>query len=124
MNYQILYNKKKHFCDLLSVKLILLILCITVSVCILFLFAVKDTTTTEINFTNFEPPSTNSTLLNKLEISLSQKNLIFIGDVHGALEELLELINKINYDPLKDHLIFVGDLVAKGPKSIEVVRLI
>jgi hypothetical protein len=121
-----LYNiKKKHFYDLLSVKFIILILCLTVSVCILLLLTARDTTTTtEIDFTKFELPSTNNTLLNNLEISLSQKNLIFIGDVHGAFEELLELIDKINYDPLKDHLIFVGDLVAKGPKSIEVVRLI
>ncbi|CAB4427369.1 unnamed protein product [Rhizophagus irregularis] len=75
-----------------------------------------------INTHNFKP--LNYTLINKLEAPLSQKNLIFIGDVHGSYDELLNLINKINYDPLKDHLIFVGDIVAKGPKSIEVVQLI
>src|ERR1044072_2596026 len=125
MNCQILHNvKKKKFCDLLNTKLTILILCLTVSACFLFLFTTKYKTTTKINFANFEPPTANNTLLSKLDISLSQKNLIFIGDVHGTFDELLELINKLNYDPLNDHLIFVGDLVAKGPKSIEVVKLI
>ncbi|RIA97360.1 Metallo-dependent phosphatase-like protein [Glomus cerebriforme] len=126
VNYQMLYNKKKHFCDLLSVKFIILILFLTVSLCVLFLFAINDIAENNIpaNTHSFEPPSINYTLLNKLATPFSQKNLIFIGDVHGAFDELLKLINKIDYDPLKDHLIFVGDLVAKGPKSIEVVRLI
>ncbi|CAG8486593.1 5827_t:CDS:10 [Funneliformis mosseae] len=71
-----------------------------------------------------ETPSANYSLLYKLEDSLSHKNIIFIGDVHGMINELSELINKIGYDPLKDHLIFVGDLVAKGPESIQVLKLI
>lgn len=120
VNYQRLNNnKKKHFCDLQSVKLTLLILILSLTLCVLFLGNNFST-----NTHNFEPLSVNYTLINKLEAPLSQKNLIFIGDVHGSYDELLKLINKINYDPLKDHLIFVGDLVAKGPKSIEVVQLI
>ena len=34
------------------------------------------------------------------EVSL-EKNLIFIGDVHGSLDELKSLIKKINYKSLK-----------------------
>jgi hypothetical protein len=117
VNYKRLNNdKKKHLCDSQSVKLTLLILIFSLTLCVLFLG--------NNNTRNFEPLSVNYTLVNKLEAPLSQKNLIFIGDVHGSYDELLMLINKINYDPLKDHLIFVGDLVAKGPKSIEVVQLI
>jgi len=75
------------------------------------------------NTPNFEPPSINYTLLKELEAHLSQKNLIFIGDVHGVFNELSELLEIIEYQPLRDHLIFVGDLVAKGPESIKVVSL-
>ncbi|CAB4395200.1 Metallo-dependent phosphatase [Rhizophagus irregularis] len=117
VNYQRLNNNKTRFCDLRSVKLTLLILILPLTLCVLFLG-----NNYSINTHNFKP--LNYTLINKLEAPLSQKNLIFIGDVHGSYDELLNLINKINYDPLKDHLIFVGDIVAKGPKSIEVVQLI
>lgn len=44
-----------------------------------------------------------------------------VGDVHGCLEELSELIEKIN--PSKtDEVVFVGDLVDKGPDSAGVVK--
>ncbi len=49
---------------------------------------------------------------------------IIIGDVHGCIDELKELMIKCNYGgPEKDRLIFVGDLVDKGPCSEEVVEL-
>ncbi|KKZ63702.1 protein phosphatase [[Emmonsia] crescens] len=52
------------------------------------------------------------------------KRLIVIGDVHGCLDELENLLQKVNFDPKKgDHLIFTGDLIAKGPKSTGVVDL-
>ncbi|CAG8775662.1 16787_t:CDS:2, partial [Acaulospora morrowiae] len=51
-------------------------------------------------------------------------NLIFIGDVHGALSELKSLLTLIKYDPSKDHLVFLGDLVAKGPDSLEVIKFV
>ncbi|GBC02968.1 hypothetical protein RclHR1_04910001 [Rhizophagus clarus] len=119
VNYQRLNNRKKHFCNLQNVKLTLLILIPSLTLCVLFLGS-----SFSFNTHNFDPLNVNYTLINKLEPPLSQKNLIFIGDVHGSYDELLMLINKINYDPLKDHLIFVGDLIAKGPKSTEVVQLI
>jgi len=49
---------------------------------------------------------------------------IFIGDVHGCLDELLSLFNKLNYVPDKDRIIFLGDLVHKGPKSAEVIEFV
>ncbi|CAG8558771.1 4985_t:CDS:2 [Paraglomus occultum] len=66
---------------------------------------------------------------NYVQISFLQpeyynKRLIFIGDVHGMLHELEELLNKLKYNKENDHLIFVGDLVAKGPHSLEVVRYV
>lgn len=46
---------------------------------------------------------------------------IIIGDVHGCLGELQDLIDKKLKVKDDDHLIFVGDLVDKGPHSAPVV---
>jgi Icc-related predicted phosphoesterase len=54
----------------------------------------------------------------------NKRRLIFIGDVHGCLEELKHLISKVRFDPRLDHLVFVGDLVAKGPFSLETIDYI
>ena len=45
---------------------------------------------------------------------------VFIGDVHGCLDELEALVRKVRVGPA-DRLVFVGDLVAKGPDSAGVV---
>lgn len=45
---------------------------------------------------------------------------VFIGDVHGCLDELEALLKKLQPRPT-DRLVFVGDLVAKGPDSAGVV---
>lgn len=52
----------------------------------------------------------------------SRQRTLIVGDVHGCLDELNELIDKAlpNYDPSTDMIFFVGDLVAKGPLSWEV----
>ncbi len=48
---------------------------------------------------------------------------LIVGDVHGCVTELQDLIKKAELSPKTDLLIFVGDLVAKGPDSKAVVRL-
>ncbi len=48
---------------------------------------------------------------------------IFIGDVHGCLDELEALLRKLGQTE-GDELVFVGDLIAKGPDSPGVVRLV
>ena len=45
---------------------------------------------------------------------------VFIGDVHGCLDELNSLLKKLHLRS-EDRLVFVGDLVAKGPDSQGVV---
>ncbi|KAI1453976.1 Metallo-dependent phosphatase [Annulohypoxylon moriforme] len=48
--------------------------------------------------------------------------LIIIGDVHGQLSALDELLEKVEYDAARgDHVIFAGDIVNKGPNSSGVV---
>jgi bis(5'-nucleosyl)-tetraphosphatase (symmetrical) len=50
------------------------------------------------------------------------KRTIVIGDVHGCLQELDELLVKVAYDATQDRLVFAGDLVDRGPDSIGVIR--
>lgn len=48
---------------------------------------------------------------------------IVIGDVHGMLDPLVELIDVLR--PTKaDTLVFLGDLINKGPNSLGVVRYV
>ena len=49
---------------------------------------------------------------------------IVIGDVHGCIRELKELLQMCEYEEGKDKLIFVGDLVGKGPESINVINYV
>lgn len=48
---------------------------------------------------------------------------IVIGDVHGCANELTELLSKLAVVP-SDQVVFVGDLVARGPDSRGVLRLV
>ncbi len=56
-----------------------------------------------------------------------------IGDVHGCYDELIELLEKLGYDtteptrivpPRGRKAVFVGDLVDRGPKIVDVLRLV
>lgn len=48
----------------------------------------------------------------------------FIGDVHGCYNNLRNILDNVNFDPNYDMLYLTGDLVARGPNSLEVLRLI
>jgi hypothetical protein len=47
---------------------------------------------------------------------------LVVGDVHGCREELEDLLEQSGWDE-DDELVSVGDLVAKGPDSLGVLRL-
>jgi len=48
--------------------------------------------------------------------------VIAIGDVHGCIDELQDLLRECDYRP-GDVVVFLGDLVSKGPDSMAVVQM-
>lgn len=53
---------------------------------------------------------------------MREPRVIAIGDVHGCIDELQELLRRCDYRP-GDLVVFLGDLVCKGPDSLSVVQL-
>lgn len=47
---------------------------------------------------------------------------IFVGDVHGCAQELIDLMNAVDFTE-DDLLVLVGDLIGKGPDSEGVIKL-
>ncbi|RTZ14940.1 bis(5'-nucleosyl)-tetraphosphatase (symmetrical) [Vibrio aquaticus] len=47
-----------------------------------------------------------------------------VGDLQGCYDELQLLLEQVNFNPINDTLWVAGDLVARGPKSLEVLRFL
>ncbi len=54
---------------------------------------------------------------------MSLPRTFVIGDVHGCIEELQELLHSLSLLD-HDHVIFAGDLIHKGPDSVGVLALV
>lgn len=50
------------------------------------------------------------------------ERILVVGDVHGCLDELDELLRVAGYRPGRDRLVLAGDLVDRGPDPVGVVR--
>ncbi|KFA59898.1 bis(5'-nucleosyl)-tetraphosphatase (symmetrical) [Gilliamella sp. wkB18] len=48
---------------------------------------------------------------------------LLIGDIHGCYDEFMRLLEKVSFSS-SDVLWLTGDLVARGPKSLEVLRFV
>lgn len=57
------------------------------------------------------------------EEELSEGRVIVMGDVHGCLDELEDMLDEVDFVEGNDTVILVGDLVDKGPYSLEVIYL-
>ena len=63
------------------------------------------------------PPCVHATLPSDQE----RPRTIIVGDIHGCLEELVDLLRLCEYDEATCRVVLVGDLVNKGPLSAECV---
>lgn len=52
----------------------------------------------------------------------SDRISVVVGDVHGCVDELKELLNALQFNKQQMRLVFLGDLVHRGPDTLGVVR--
>jgi serine/threonine protein phosphatase 1 len=52
------------------------------------------------------------------------KRRLVLSDIHGMYDALISLLRQIKYDPLQDHLVMIGDYIDRGPKSLQVIKLV
>ena len=53
-----------------------------------------------------------------------ESRVFALGDVHGHLEPLVELLEKVNFDFKNDKLIILGDVCDRGNETWEVIELL
>jgi bis(5'-nucleosyl)-tetraphosphatase (symmetrical) len=58
----------------------------------------------------------------KIMLTLPKNRRLFVGDLHGCLSELNDLLEKFGFVPGIDQLFSVGDILGKGPDSLGTLR--
>lgn len=58
-----------------------------------------------------------------LETNVKGRDFV-VGDIHGCVNALKELMGKMGFDPEKDRLFCTGDLTHRGPQSLEALALL
>jgi hypothetical protein len=53
---------------------------------------------------------------------IGSRRHVIVGDIHGCLDELLELLRRLEFDRRRDVLLSVGDIVDRGPKIKETIE--
>ena len=53
-----------------------------------------------------------------------KRRLLVVGDIHGHIDKLEQVLNKAAYVAGKDNLVLLGDYVDRGPRSREVLALV
>lgn len=56
------------------------------------------------------------------KIKQNGRRILIVGDIHGELEGLKQVLASKNWDKEKDLLISVGDLIDRGPDSVGTLR--
>ncbi|KAF2107122.1 Metallo-dependent phosphatase-like protein [Lophiotrema nucula] len=73
---------------------------------------------------NMRPEFKDMIMVQKLDTKLlpqEHHRLVFVGDVHGCIDELKALLEQVDFREGKDHLVLLGDIISKGPDSPGVV---
>ena len=55
---------------------------------------------------------------------IGDRHYVVVGDIHGCLDELKELLDLVKFDPVNDVLVSVGDIIDRGPKIKETVEFL
>ena len=69
----------------------------------------------------------NTPLPEQCHISLTEdtikgRPIFIVGDVHGCLDELRELLALASSKRKDPFVVFVGDFINKGPRNVDVLR--
>lgn len=52
----------------------------------------------------------------------TEKQYLFIGDVHGMYDKLKELLDAVSFEQNDIQVVFVGDFITKGPDDVKVLE--
>jgi RNA ligase len=55
---------------------------------------------------------------------IGDRRHVIVGDIHGCLDELKQMLDELGFDPKEDVLVCVGDLVDRGPKVRETIEFV